>query len=233
VAGPLPGSGQVSPGLLRAAHAPLWLRDARARPAFSQNAQRSLTTRHTFPGHHPGEVTMRRAPAVIVVVACALALGAAGCAHARRPVILERPAGATVSRLSDLPSMPGAHVVVLLRSGESARGAVETIDGNVLVLRVTDVGLSTRRVAEEEIVCLARRVGKSTTARGWLGALIGATASLPFGISMVGDMMMPAALVGALIAGNTGQPRARVLLDRSHLAANERVCPDALRKTPD
>jgi hypothetical protein len=175
---------------------------------------------------------MKRASATIVV-ACAMALGAGGCAHATRPVTLEPPAGASVSRLSDLPSMPGAHVVVLLRSGESARGTVETIDGNVLVLRVTEDWLTTRRVTEEEIVCLARRVGKSTTARGWLGALIGATVSLPFGISMVGDMMMPAAIVGALIAGNTGQPRARVLLDRSHFAASERVCSGSLRARPD
>ena len=129
--------------------------------------------------------------------------------------------------------MPGAYVVVVLRSGESARGAVETIDGNVLVLRVTEDGFNTRRVAEEQIVCLARRVGKSTTARGWLGALIGAAVSLPFGISMAGDMMMPAAIVGALIAGNTGQPKARVLLDRSHLGGSERACPDVLRAIPD
>jgi hypothetical protein len=171
---------------------------------------------------------MRRPPAAVVVAASALAPGGSGCAHANRPVVLERPAGASVSRLSDLPSMPGACVVVLLRNGESAKGAVETIDGNVLVLRVTEDGLTTRRVAEEEIVCLARRVGKSTTARGWLGALIGATASVPFGISMAGDMVMPAAIAGALIAGNTGQPRARVLLDRSHLAASQRACPGSL-----
>jgi hypothetical protein len=171
---------------------------------------------------------MRRAPNAVVVAACAMALGVSGCAHANRPVVLERPTGAPVSRLSDLPSMPGAHVVVLLHSGESARGAVETIDGNVLVLLVTQDGLTTRRVAEEEIVCLARRIGKSTTARGWLGALIGAIASLPFGISIAGDMMVPAALAGALIAGNTGQPRARVLLDRSHLGASQRACPGSL-----
>jgi hypothetical protein len=176
---------------------------------------------------------MTRALAAVVVAACAMALGASGCAHANRPVILERPAGTSVSRLSDLPSMPGAYVVVLLRSGESARGALETIDGNVLVLRVAEDGFTTRRVAEEEIVCLARRVGKSETARGWWGALIGAAASLPFGISMTGDMMMPAAIAGALIAGNTGQPRARVLLDRSHLPASERACPGSLRATPD
>jgi hypothetical protein len=121
--------------------------------------------------------------------------------------------------------MSGADIVMLLRNGEIARGAVETIDGNVLVLRVTEAGSIRRRVAEEEIVCLARRVGKSTTARGWLGALIGAAVSLPFGISMAGDLMMPAAIAGALIAGNTGQPTARVILDRSHLAASEHACP--------
>src|SRR4029450_1929821 len=125
---------------------------------------------------------MRRAPAAVIVAACAMTLGASGCAHANRPIVLERPAGAFVSRLSDLPSMPGAYVVVLLHSGESARGTVETIDGSVLVLRVTEDGLTTRRVAEEEIVCLARRAGKSTTARGWFGALIGAAASVPFGL---------------------------------------------------
>jgi hypothetical protein len=176
---------------------------------------------------------MRRTPAPIIVAACAMALGASGCAHGSRPVVLERPTGASMSRLSDLPAMPGASVVVLLRSGASARGAVETIDGNVLVLRLTEDGLSTWRLAEDEIVCLARSVGKSTTARGCLGALIGATASLPFGISMVGDMMMPAAIAGALITGNTGQPRARVLLDRSDLAAGQRACPDSLRVTRD
>jgi hypothetical protein len=176
---------------------------------------------------------MRRAPSVVVVAACAMALGASGCAHANRPFVLEPPVGAFVSRLSDLPSMPGAYVVVLLRSGESSSGAVETIDGNVLVLRVTEDGLTTRRVPEKEIVCLARRVGRSTTARGWLGALIGATISLPFGLSMAADMVIPAAIAGALIAGNTGQPRARVLLDRSQVAASERACPGSLRVTPD
>lgn len=176
---------------------------------------------------------MKRAPTAIVVAACAITLGASGCAHGSRPVILERPASASEARLSDLPSMTGAGVVVLLRSGESAKGTVETIDGNVLVLRRTDEWLPTRRVAEEEIVCLARRVSRSTTARGWLGALIGAAASIPFGVSMVGDMMLPAAIVGALIGGNTGQPKARVLLDRSHLAASEQVCPGTLPVTSD
>ena len=176
---------------------------------------------------------MKRTPAAIVAAACATALGVSGCAHGSRPVILERPASASVARLSDLPSMTGTDVVVLLRSGESAKGTVETIDGNILVLRSTDEWLTTRRVAEEEIVCLARRVSRSTTARGWLGALIGAAASIPFGVSMVGDMMLPAAIVGALIGGNTGQPKARVLLDRSHVAASAQVCPHTLSVTSD
>jgi hypothetical protein len=169
--------------------------------------------------------------ASMAVAVCVMALGASGCAHARRPVVLERPAVPPMSRLLDLPAMPGAPVLVVLRSGERARGAVDAIDGKFLILRVRDDGLTTRRVPEEEIVCLARRVGKSTTARGWLGALIGATVSLPFGISMIGDMMMPAAIAGALVAGNTGAPRARVLLDRSHLAAGARPCPGFLPAT--
>jgi hypothetical protein len=122
---------------------------------------------------------------------------------------------------------------VLLRTGTTARGVVETVDESVLVLRPNEPGSIARRVAEDEIVCLARRVGKSTTARGWLGALIGAGASLPFGVSMAGDMMMPAAIVGALIAGSTGQPRARVLLDRSQLASSAQVCPSSLTIIPD
>jgi hypothetical protein len=174
---------------------------------------------------------MRRArvKVEIVVVACVMALSAVGCAHGSRPVVLERPPGGAVSRLSDLPPLPGASVIVLLRSGESAKGAVEGIDGPVLILRVTGARFITRRVPEGEIVCVARAIGKSTTARGWWGALIGATATLPVGISMAGDMMMPAAIIGALIAGNTGQPRARVLLDRSDLAGSELACPGSLR----
>jgi hypothetical protein len=176
---------------------------------------------------------MKRAPAPIVLAACTIGLGVGGCGHATRPVILERPGGVYASRLSDLPSMPGAHVVVLLRSGETASGTVETVDPDVLLLRMTTDPLIRRRLAEEDVVCLGRRVGKSTTSRGLLGALIGATASLPFGISMVADMMMPAAIAGALIAGNTGQPRARILLERSRPAGNGRGCPSLLRVTPD
>jgi hypothetical protein len=125
--------------------------------------------------------------------------------------------------------MPGADLIVLLRSGETARGALEAVDGNVLVLRSTDDGFSTRRLADEDIVCIARRVSKSTTARGWLGAVVGAAASVPLGISMVGDMMMPAAIAGALLAGNTGQPRARILLDRSGDAAIVHSCRGSFR----
>ena len=176
---------------------------------------------------------MKRAPTAVVLATCVVVVGAGACAHARRPVVLERPAIAPTSQLSDLPSMFGAPVVVLLRGGATVTGTVDTIDGNVLVLHPTRDGVTTQRVPEEEIVCLARRVGKSTTTRAWVGALIGATASLPFGISMVGDMVMPAAIAGALIGGNTGQPRARVLLDRSHLGATPSGCRGSLRLISD
>jgi hypothetical protein len=105
-------------------------------------------------------------------------------------------------------------VVAYLHSGVPVQGTVEAVTGTVLVLRV-DYDAASLRLAEDGIVCLARRVGKSPTTRGWLGALIGATATLPFGISMVGDMVLPGAIAGALVAGNTGRPRALVVLDRS------------------
>jgi hypothetical protein len=157
---------------------------------------------------------MSRASISVLIVLSAIAAGSAGCTHGNRPIKLEHPAEPPASRLSDVASsLPGAHVVAYLFSGVAVQGTVEAVSGNVLVLRVDDDAASLR-LAEDGIVCLARRVTKSTTTRGWLGALIGATATLPFGISMVGDMVMPGAIAGALVAGNTGQPRARVVLDR-------------------
>ena len=50
--------------------------------------------------------------------------------------------------------------------------------------------------------------------RAKIGAAIGALASLPFAVSMFGDMMMPGAIVGALIGYNSGQARAEVLFER-------------------
>ncbi len=44
-------------------------------------------------------------------------------------------------------------------------------------------------------------------------------ASLPFAVSMFGDMMMPAAIAGALIGYNSGQARAEVLFERRPGAA--------------
>ena len=38
--------------------------------------------------------------------------------------------------------------------------------------------------------------------------------SLPLGISVVGDMMVPAAIVGALIGRATGDSRAEVVFER-------------------
>ena len=38
--------------------------------------------------------------------------------------------------------------------------------------------------------------------------------SVPFGISMVGDMVMPAAILGSLIGRSTGDSRAEVVFER-------------------
>ena len=50
--------------------------------------------------------------------------------------------------------------------------------------------------------------------RGWLGAAIGALVSLPFGISIVGDMVVPAAIAGALVGRATRGSRAEVVYER-------------------
>jgi hypothetical protein len=54
----------------------------------------------------------------------------------------------------------------------------------------------------------------SNVRRGWIGAAIAAAASAPFGISMVGDMVIPAAVLGSLIGRRTGDSRAEVVFER-------------------
>lgn len=110
---------------------------------------------------------MRKARVETVVGACAIAVSAGGCAHASRPVVLERPADCRITPVGPSSAARCACCDPVAQRRER-QGAVEAIDGDVLVLRVTEEGSITRRVAEAEIVCLARRVGRSTTARGWL-----------------------------------------------------------------
>jgi hypothetical protein len=50
--------------------------------------------------------------------------------------------------------------------------------------------------------------------RARIGAFVGALASIPFGISQVGDMVIPAAIAGGVIGHNTGSERAEIVFER-------------------
>lgn len=141
-----------------------------------------------------------------------VALSESGCAGAR-PLPIVRPASsATVTNLADLRLEPGTQCLVGLLGGGKLRGTCEGNSGDRLELRRWD---ETRSIPHAEITLVARVVKMSKGTRGWLGAGIGALVSLPFGISMVGDMMVPAAIVGALIGRATGDSRAEVIFERS------------------
>ena len=146
---------------------------------------------------------------LLLTVAPALA---AGCASTTGPVALRQPASPPVTALSDVHMPLGAPCVVHLTKGNVVRGRLAGIAADRVEL---DVGGPERRViAGDDVEVLARMVTMSRGKRGKVGAAIGALVSLPFGISMFGDMMMPAAIAGALIGYNTGEPRAEVLFQR-------------------
>ena len=65
----------------------------------------------------------------------------------------------------------------------------------------------------------------SKAKRGWVGAAIGAAVSVPFGISMVGDMVVPAAILGSLIGRSTGDSRAEVVFERPGAVTGRRSLP--------
>lgn len=145
-----------------------------------------------------------------------LALGNAGCASVTRTPPIDRPTGLAVTRLADLRLPRGIDCIVRLVSGETVRGALEGVTQDRLGLRSRDTtgAITQRSIDHADIALVARVVKLSKGGRGWLGAAIGAVASLPFAISMFGDMMVPAAIVGALIGRGTGDSRAEVVFER-------------------
>jgi len=145
-----------------------------------------------------------------------LALCNAGCASVTRSVPIERPTGLAVTRWAELRLPPGTDSIVRLVSGETVRGTVESVSPDQLELRLRgETGAITqRRISHADIALVARVVRMSKGARGCLGAVIGAVASLPFTITMFGDMMVPAAIVGALIGRGTGDSHAEVVFER-------------------
>jgi hypothetical protein len=150
----------------------------------------------------------RAGPRLLVLI---IAVGESGCAAAR-PLPLVRPVNsAIVTNLADLRFEPGTQCLVGLHGGGTLRGTCESNSGDRLELRWWD---GTRSIPHAEITLVARVVKMSKGTRGWLGAGISALVSVPFGISIVGDMAVPAAIVGALIGRATGDSRAEVLFER-------------------
>lgn len=157
------------------------------------------------------DVLMRRTGLVLLVAVCN-----AGCASGGRAVPIVRPTTLAATRLADLRLPPGTNCLVQLESGETVRGKCDDVTQDELELRSRDATgvLAKRSIPQADVVLVARVVKMSKGARGCLGAAIGALVSLPFGISMVGDMMIPAALLGAVIGRSTGDERAEVVFER-------------------
>ena len=144
-----------------------------------------------------------------------LALLAAACATAPDAIPLHRGPRPIVHDLADLPLDPGARCLVRLMGGETIRGVFLRMGHDRLELRLDDrEGTPTRRIDHSDVVFVARLVGKSKSARGWIGAAVGALVSLPLSISMPGDMMIPAALAGSAIGMASGDSRAEVIFER-------------------
>lgn len=101
--------------------------------------------------------------------------------------------------------------VVSTRDGRITRGRVTMSDG---ALVVEEAPQRSRVVPDADIVLVGVVAGASRMRRGWIGAAIGALVSAPFGISIKGDMVMPAAILGAQLARRTGDEYVKVLLDR-------------------
>ena len=128
-----------------------------------------------------------------------------------RPV--DRPA---TGQLADVRLEKGTECIVRLMTGETVRGRLERIGNDRIDLRLPDAfrGHVLHSIRHADVALLAKVVKMSNARRAWIGAAIGAAVSVPFGISMVGDMVIPAALLGSLIGRSTGDSRAEVVFER-------------------
>jgi hypothetical protein len=151
----------------------------------------------------------------ILLLTVAPALGA-GCASTNGRVALRQPASPPATALIDVHMPLGAACVVHLTNGDVVRGRLAGIAADRVELEVeSGEGQPLRRViAGDDVEVFARMVTMSRGKRGKIGAAIGALVSLPFGISQFADMVVPAAIAGALIGYNTGEPRAEVVFQR-------------------
>jgi hypothetical protein len=159
---------------------------------------------------------MTRASAFALWSAVLLMPGASGCVRAVVVPCVPPCHTPMASRLTDLQLASGAEVIVDLVGGETVRGAVKDQRSTELDLLARVPGDHDRRrtIAEADIQTIARLVGMSKRKRVWLGAAVGAAASLPFSISMFGDMVVPGAIGGALFGRGSGDVRTEVIFER-------------------
>jgi len=151
----------------------------------------------------------------ILLLTLAPALSAR-CASTTGPVALQQPASPPATALSDVQLPLGTACVVHVRGGKVVRGRLAGIAADRLELDVEGGEGGPQRLvfAHDDVDILARMVTMSRGKRAKVGAAIGALVSLPFAVSMFGDMMMPGAIAGALIGYNSGQARAEILFER-------------------
>ncbi len=112
---------------------------------------------------------------------------------------------------------PGAECVITLKSGAVIRGLAVGIDADsidVVMKKTPGNPETTVTVLESEIASVGQVVGVSKAKRGWVGAGLGALASLPLSMSMVGDAMLIGGLLGAWIGRNTGDSRIEIVMQR-------------------
>lgn len=151
----------------------------------------------------------------ILLLTLAPAFGA-GCASTTGPVALRQSSTRPFTDLSDVQLPLGTPCVIHVRGGKVVRGHLAGIAADRLELDMDGGEAGPQRLvfAHDDVDVLARMVTMSRGKRAKIGAAIGALASLPFAISMFGDMMMPAAIAGAVIGYNSGQARAEVVFER-------------------
>ena len=157
---------------------------------------------------------MPRVSAIPLWSAVILAVAAGGCATVVVPCVPPcRPPMA--SSLTELRLAQGTQVVVELVGGETVRGVVKDMRPAELEVLARNSGAQARRtITEPEIRTIGRVVGMTKRKRRWLGAAVGALASLPFSISMFGDMVVPGAIAGALFGSGSGNLREEIIFER-------------------
>ena len=157
-----------------------------------------------------------RHSSTVATLLLSLSAVSAGCASPTGPVPLRHSASSRAASLGDVRLAPGSRCIAHLASGEVVRGRFADVGVDRVALDV-DLGGGTtgRRVVHQaELDLLARMITVSKQKRAWIGAGIAVLVAIPFGVTYVGDMSVPAAIAGAVIGHNTGTERAEVVYER-------------------